>query len=320
MKLQFKRDWATKLRDDIGEPDTVGPISNLSEIMAEHARSEAESQWERFPLKDIDKLGWLSNPLKDLGEDIRTVVKNYLQPLVIPNTSEAYFRRNDKKQGDLEQLKSWLWLTRIQTQATTVSCSSRDPQPLSVKETVALGQELVKLSVFEDGPSRAIDFLSEHGIILVVERALPGSYIDGAAFLGKSGNPVIGMALRFDRIDYFWFTLLHEFIHAVRHVYETSSTPFVENLDDVESSRDSYEKEANALASECLIPRVFWRRSDAFRSPSKDSIIRSAKKLNVHPAIIAGRLRRDTDRYDRFTELVGQNQVRPLFQSIKWEL
>ncbi|MEI9915126.1 MAG: hypothetical protein WDN29_04215 [Methylovirgula sp.] len=43
--------------------------------------------------------------------------------------------------------------------------------------------ELTRLTRRKDGPRRARDLLAEHGIALVIERHLPGTYLDGAAML-----------------------------------------------------------------------------------------------------------------------------------------
>ena len=81
------------------------------------------------------------------------------------------------------------------------------------------------------------------------------------------------------------------------------------------SSDDRKEAEANRLATESFIPRVQWRRSDAYTMPNKDTIERFAKDLKIHPALIAGRLRKESGNYSLFSDLVGQNQVRQLFSS-----
>ena len=318
MKLHFKHDWATKLRNDGNDPETIGPTSDLSEILAEHSRSEAESKWEQIPIKEIGRLGWLGAPLDELGGNVRDIVRNYLNDIIVPNTSIAFFRRNDSPKGESEKLKSWLWLTRLHTIASKMEIASSAPSQLNVNETIDVGRELVQLSVHSDGPVRAVDFLAEKGILVIVEKTLNGSYLDGAAFLSKEGTPVIGMALRFDRIDYFWFTLLHEFVHSVRHLYGSSNALFVENLDEVEESKDAAEQEANAIAADCLIPRVIWRRCDAYRTPSKETVLKLASDIKIHPAIIVGRLRRDLGRYNLFSDLVGQNEVRRLFDRVVW--
>jgi len=81
------------------------------------------------------------------------------------------------------------------------------------------------------------------------------------------------------------------------------------------SSEDKREAEANRLAREAFIPRVLWRRSEAFLSPSRDSIEKLARELRIHPAIIAGRLRKDSNNYTLFSDLVGQQNVRSFFLS-----
>ncbi len=67
--------------------------------------------------------------------------------------------------------------------------------------------ELVKLSVFEDGPLRAKEMLAEYGILLIIEPQIAGMRVDGAAFLIDE-HPVIGLTLRLDTVDNFWFTLI----------------------------------------------------------------------------------------------------------------
>ena len=77
---------------------------------------------------------------------------------------------------------------------------------------------LVYLSVHDDGPVRAREKLMSAGIHFVYEPHLPGTHLDGAAMVALDENPIIGMTLRYDRIDNFWFTLLHELGHVVQHI------------------------------------------------------------------------------------------------------
>ena len=58
--------------------------------------------------------------------------------------------------------------------------------------------------------------LGQAGVRFVVAECLPGSKIDGVCFWLNDRSPVIGMSLRFDRVDNFWFVLRHEIAH-VRH-------------------------------------------------------------------------------------------------------
>ena len=79
-------------------------------------------------------------------------------------------------------------------------------------------REVAQLSVYEDGPRRAQERLAAHGIALVIERHLPRTHLDGAALCLLDGRPVIGLTLRYDRIDNFWFSLMHELAHVSLHL------------------------------------------------------------------------------------------------------
>ena len=79
----------------------------------------------------------------------------------------------------------------------------------------------------------------EHGIPLVVEPHLPKTRLDGAAMLSSKGRPVIGLTIRHDRIDNFWFTLVHELIHVQEHLTTDSET----FIDDIESGPGSDPRE-----------------------------------------------------------------------------
>ena len=112
---------------------------------------------------------------------------------------------------------------------------------------------LAKLSYSEIGPRTAVEFLNKKGIHVVFLKHLPKTYLDGASFLSPKGNPVIGLTLRHDRIDNFWFTLMHELGHAHLHLHGQSEA-FFDDVDRVAKTKDRRELEANAYASQALIP------------------------------------------------------------------
>ena len=80
----------------------------------------------------------------------------------------------------------------------------------------SLGQ-VARLSWSDKGPRLAQEFLGKHGIALVVVRHLPRTYLDGAALKLGDGTPVVGLTLRYDRVDSFWLCLLHELAHLGSH-------------------------------------------------------------------------------------------------------
>ncbi|WP_429933578.1 helix-turn-helix domain-containing protein [Agrobacterium vitis] len=167
--------------------------------------------------------------------------------------------------------------------------------------------ELVRLSSYADGPVRARDMLRQKGILLVAEPQIPGLAIDGAAFL-EGSVPVIGMAIRKDTVDNFWFTLLHEIGHSVLHYRTGLATGFFDQLETV--STDEQEAEANSFASNILIPEEKWRRSTARIANSSEVVEKFAKELGIHPAIVFGRIRKERNNYALFSNKIGANTVR----------
>ena len=63
---------------------------------------------------------------------------------------------------------------------------------------------------------RATKFLAKHGVHLVCLEHLPRTNLDGAALQLPDSTPVVGLRLRYDRLDNFWFCLPHELTHIGR--------------------------------------------------------------------------------------------------------
>lgn len=155
------------------------------------------------------------------------------------------------------------------------------------------------------------------GISLVVERELSGMKLDGAVVRDDDGSPIIGMTLRHDRLDSFWFTLMHELAHLQRHL-GSQTIAFVDDIGNVDST-DQREREADAIAAEVLIPRAVWGRSDAARRRTGDAIESLASELRISPAIVAGRIRRETNNWKILTKYLGQGEVRRHFPNVVWD-
>lgn len=211
----------------------------------------------------------------------------------------------------------WFWLAMVRelagANAQTLGKFSRD----------ALGMDLLRyvarLSWMEKGPRLAIDFLAERGIRVIIEPRLPNTHVDGAALIGPNGHPVVGLALHHDRLDNFWFTLLHELVHVWKHLDGRAYRAIID--EDIEQAKDTEakEQEANEIANEALLPRATWRRSNVFRNPTAANIKALAADQQIHPAIVAGRVRFERHNYSLFSALVGYRQVRLLFPEIRWD-
>ena len=200
------------------------------------------------------------------------------------------------------------WRARVTARARDAFADVEDVhEPLELKWMPGL----VRLSNDPRGPLRAVDVLADRGIVLIVEPQIPGLKIDGAAFI-VDGRPVIGMTVRTDTVDNFWFTLMHELAHVTLHFSTGLAVGFYDQTDQ-ETSVDEQEEEANRFASNLLIPEERWRRSTARIAKSASVIERFANELGIHPAIVFGRIRKERGEWSLFANKIGRNTVRKLF-------
>ena len=147
--------------------------------------------------------------------------------------------------------------------------------------------------------------LAECGIRFVIVESLPSAKIDGVCFWLNETAPVIGMSLRFDRIDNFWFVLRHELEHVL-HEHGKSVIAIDAELEGEKSGTgaDIAEEEriANQAAADFCVPKKTMDSFIARKAPAfyDRDILGLAATLKVHPGLVAGQLRRRTGFYDRF--------------------
>jgi HTH-type transcriptional regulator/antitoxin HigA len=181
-------------------------------------------------------------------------------------------------------------------------------------------QDLAKLSTEDDGPIKASEYLLAHGIVMIVEPPLPKTRLDGAAMLNDGETPIIGLTLRMDRLDNFWFTLMHELAHVSLHYDAHEIEFFYDELDTVKGMEiDEREKRADELAGEALVPSSKWEVSPARIIPSALAASSLANELGVHIAIVAGKMRYEGNKWTSLNKVVGNARVREHFPELTWE-
>ncbi len=274
---------------------------------------------ERFPLKAMAKAGWIPDvpDLKDRAEElIRGLVERAGGPqaAVAPLYRKNDHRRMNAKTDDFA-LRAWCWQVMAAAQENPPAAAYR-PGTVSPEFLRALAS----LSASRRGPRRVRDFLAESGIGFEYVRHLPRTHLDGAAIRLHDGRPVIGMTLRYDRIDNFWYTLMHELAHVSLHLYDGGEdTAFVDDhsLRDVETtSGDPREAQADRLAEEALIPPGAWNDGAILDRPNAMAVLDLASEAKVHPAIVAGRVRHKLGNYRLLSQFVGTGQVRREFEGV----
>jgi HTH-type transcriptional regulator/antitoxin HigA len=205
--------------------------------------------------------------------------------------TSAHLRSNNK---ETDHYALWAWQIRILQKAKSEVLTARYQ-----KGTVTLDwmRKLAQLSWSANGPTLAKEFLNRAGIHLIIEAHLPKTYLDGAVCLTADGNPVVALTLRHDRLDNFWFTLMHELAHIALHV-DGSDIWFIDDLDVV--SQEEVEQEADALAQQALISSEDF---SSLQSHTPKDINALAQRLNISPCIVAGRIRFEAGNHTLFGSL-----------------
>ena len=215
--------------------------------------------------------------------------------------------RTQRASGKTDPAALVLWQAAVLHEARRRDAVPFDPSRL----TDDLLRDVARCSVEPDGPRQAIELLASHGITVVVVEVLPGTFLDGGAMLLDGERPVIGLTLRHDRIDGFWFTLLHELSHIQQHfeVLQSSGEAFLDELD--LSSEDELERQADDGAARALIPTSLAGPLGNTYASTED-VLSVAETAGVHAAIVAGRWQHDHGNYKKFSRLIERNTLRPM--------
>ena len=310
--LSGKRDltlsMARALHQNLGIPADV----LLQKPGAEFDSTLEEIDPRRYPLKEMAKRGWIPQ-LSDLADRAKEEILAMMEKAGGPETAAVpLYRKNGHRRlnakADPYALRAWCW--------RVLGLANENPPQADYQSgavTPEFMQEIAHLSVSEDGPRRAQERLAEHGIALVVERHLPRTHLDGAALRLQDGRPVIGLTLRYDRIDNFWFSLMHELAHVGLHMDNGEDEPFIDDLS--LNVTDPLENQADRHAQDALIPPEIWESNPVRERATVLAVYDLAQEVGVHPAVIAGRVRHEKGNYRLLSQLVGSGKVRRQFES-----
>lgn len=283
----------------------------LQEKDEELLKNPNDINYDKFPVKEIYKRGWLYNyngTLTEAKQNPEEVLRKYFIKETAYNYS--FNRKNSRLKDSDDKYAMIAWINAVINEAAKLKLPVTFKQSKITKEFLI---DVVKLSYLDNGPELAGEYLVKNGIHFVILPHLPKTHLDGAVMPLDDGMPVIALTLRYDRLDYFWFTLAHELAHLYLHYNNKNEFFFVDDLE-INENLERVEKEADKLAEEILIPNSQWEKIIKNEIPSKEMILEFADKLRISPAIIAGRIRKYKNNYRLYSSLIGQGEVRKLFE------
>jgi HTH-type transcriptional regulator / antitoxin HigA len=259
--------------------------------------------WGQLPYKEMIKRKWFTLPR---GANPIEKVKEYFLHAAGPQFATALHRKKMRSGNAPNEYALLAWQARILERARA-KIEADQIGNFELNDTWL--SDLARLTKRADGPARARELLAKKGIVLVVERHLPGSYLDGAAMRADGDTPVVGLTLRHDRLDNFWFVLMHELGHVFLHLFDGLRYDFFDEEEGV-TDTDTIESEADKFALDALIPEELWDQCLSRFALSEEAVRIDAETIGIDPSIIAGRIRKERGNYTILNNLVGYHQVR----------
>lgn len=157
-----------------------------------------------YPIREMFKRGWLEDTEPDLLEAqmLRFFEVNHLNeiPHLPHHAKKTYY--DDIPTSQLA------WLFRVKQIAKSIEVPTYSKNKL--KDALL---NLKDLMIEPEEIRHVPRILMEAGVRFIIVETLPNAKIDGVCFWLNNKSPVIGISIRFDRIDNFWFVLRHEEIY-----------------------------------------------------------------------------------------------------------
>jgi HTH-type transcriptional regulator/antitoxin HigA len=245
----------------------------------------------RYPLREMARRGWIDPEHRT--KSIETQICNFFGVKSLDDV--PYLAHAAKRSDDNISAEQLAWLFRVRHIASEMVCPAYDRSRL----LRAIGS-LSELRLDAESVRHVPKLMNDAGVRFVIVECLPNSRIDGVCFWIDDNNPVIGLSIRYDRIDNFWFVLRHECAHVL-HGHGKTSAIIDSDLDgDLSAVVQTEEIVANREAADFCVPiekmNSFVERKRPFFS--ERDVLAFAKIHKVHPGIVVGQIQRATNRYD----------------------
>jgi HTH-type transcriptional regulator/antitoxin HigA len=255
-------------------------------------RTAKANLYSSIPVSDMIKRGWLdAKDVKDPNvenEISRFFGKNRIEDVEVLSHAAKKTKACD---GPTPTQLAWLFRVRQIASEMHPPLYSRSKLSETIEKMKDFRREVVDVR-------HVPRLLNECGVRFVVVEGLPGGGIDGVCFWLDERSPVIGLSMRYDRIDNFWFVLVHECSHVI-HGHGRGQA-ILDDLATVADSVNEEERIANAEAADFCVPqdqiKSFYLRKKPFFA--EIDVLAFAKRIKVHPGIAVGQLQRISNQYD----------------------
>lgn len=248
-----------------------------------------------LPVSEMIKRGWIEvSEIKNMSLMDAALAKFF----GVKTINDIEFLAHSAKKTDVGNKTTPIqlaWLHRVKQIAKEMLV-----HPYSEERTREILPKLKSYLIAPEEARHVPRALMDCGIRLVFVEGLKGSKIDGVCFWLDDKSPIIGMTMRFDRMDNFWFVLRHELEHVLQQ--HGKSHPMLDVELGAKQSLEIEERIANDAASEFCAPKTKIESFIARKAPlfPERDFLGLAKIIGVHPALVAGQIQFKTGRYELF--------------------
>jgi HTH-type transcriptional regulator / antitoxin HigA len=247
----------------------------------EHEIGRKSKLYSLAPISELVKRGWL--PETSSLEELEKQVCEFLGIDSIDEPPKLAMNLRCAQERSPEEIAQLAWAKQVErvVRQQTVGQFDRERLQAEIPSILACAERL-------EDVRKVPELLRSLGVYFAIVPHLSKTYLDGAAFY-LDGHPVVALTLRYDRIDSFWFTLMHELGHIVAG-HQGSYLDDLANL-----ALTDEEAEANQLAADWLIDPLALQDFVVKTQPlfSRKAIEHFAHRQKRHPGIILGRLHND---------------------------
>lgn len=250
--------------------------------------------YSKFPVREMLRRGWVQ-----ASENIEVLEQRFCEFFAISNMdAEPTLCHHAKKtHATMDATPLQLaWLFRVRAMAT-----QQKVPPYSKEKLLAAVQKLKTLILAPEETRHVPRILAESGVRLLFVEPMAGLKLDGACFWLEGDRPVIGMTLKYDRIDNFWFVLRHEIEHVLREDGKAEEQAVIDiDVGDDKGELPESEIRANKAGADFCVPTDQFENFVARVQPyfSEQKVLLFAQRINVHPGLVVGQLQRKLARHD----------------------
>lgn len=275
-------------------------------VRSDPRRAMRAHLFHELPVSDMMRRGWIdADSIKNIPKIEAALIRffgaNSLEEIeILPHAAKKTHVNSPVTSAQLA------WLYRVRQIASEMYAPRYSADDL--REAV---DEMLPLLFSAEAARKVPQVLSDCGVRYVIVESLPSAKIDGVCFWLNEVSPVIGMTIRFDRIDNFWFVLRHEIEHILHHHGKGAAMLDAELEGERAGDGPNVAQEeriANEVAADFCVPQRALDRFIARKAPffPERDILGFARTIHRHPGIVAGQLQRRTGRYDRFRQLLAR--------------